>query len=103
MQFFNELINYKPDNLSEYQQLVFWVMVLAIIALWCFIDIIGYLISIYVLKYTDVEKKYPKWKGLINYFLKANYLFIIFEIFYIVVIYIFIIGICISLLLLNSS
>ena len=76
-------------------------MVLAIIALWCLIDIIGYLGSSYLIKYTDIVNKYPKLKRIINYFLKANYVLIILQIIYIIVIYIYIIGACFSLLYIN--
>lgn len=103
IQFFSEVIHYKPENLNEFQQLVFWVMVLAIIALWCFIDIIGYLFSSYVVKYTDIENKFPKLRKILNYFLKVNYIFIAFQVIYILFIYIFIIGVCMSLWIFNSS
>jgi hypothetical protein len=101
MQYFNELIQLTPQNLSDFQVLIFWLLVLAIIALWCFINIIGYLGSSYLIKYTDIENKYPKLKRIINYFLKANYVLIILQIIYIIVIYIYIIGACFSLLYIN--
>jgi heme/copper-type cytochrome/quinol oxidase subunit 2 len=101
LQYFNELFRFTPQNLSECQQFLFLLMVLAIIALWCIIDILGYLCSSYFIKYSDAENKYPKLKRLINYNFKANYVFIIFQIIYIVVIYVYIIGICAAVLYLK--
>ena len=98
MQILKDLAAYQPDNLTDFQQFLFWILVLAIIALWCFIDIIGYSITSYLVKYTEVEKKYPKLKWLINYFLNANYIFIIIQIVYIVFIYVIIIGFCLILI-----
>ena len=66
MQIIKELTTYQPDNLTDFQLILFWILVLAIIALWCFIDIIGYLLISYLVKYTEVEKKYPNFKWLIN-------------------------------------
>jgi hypothetical protein len=76
MQYFKELIKFTPNNFTDFQGLIFWLLVLAIIAFLCLIVIIGYLGSSYLIKYTDIENKYPKLKRIINYFLKANYVFI---------------------------
>ena len=94
---FNEIANFKPENLNEFQQIIFWILVLAIIALWCFIDIMGFLLSAYLVKYTDIENKFPKLKKIINYYLKSNYLFIILQMIYIIFIYTFIIAMCLLL------
>ena len=56
---------------------------LSLLNLWCFIDIIGFLISLYLVKYTDVEAKYPKWKKFIAFFKNQTYFFIGLQIVYI--------------------
>jgi hypothetical protein len=40
--------------------------------LFCFINVFGYLISIHLIKYYDIENKYSKYKRIINYFLKSS-------------------------------
>ena len=97
-QYFSDIINLIPNNLSESQSLIFYLTILAIIALWCFIDIIGYLGSAYLIKYVDIENRYPKFKKIINYFKNSNIVLIIIEIIFIVSILLGAIAICIILL-----
>lgn len=99
LEFFNNWINKIPNNLTDFQSIILGILLLALIALWCIIDIIGYFASLYLVKYVDIETKYPKYKWIVNYFLKANYIFIILQLVYIILIYIFIIGISITMIL----
>lgn len=84
-----------PDtaNYSGLDRILLGILGLALINLWCLIDVIGYLLSIYLVKYLDIENKYPKYKRIIQYFYNTNYIFIYLQIIYIVLIHLFIIGV----------
>ena len=56
-----------------------------IIELWTFLSVVGYLIALYIIKYTDIEKKYPKLQIIINYYKNTNYFFIIFEVLFFII------------------
>jgi hypothetical protein len=86
-----------PDNLSQADQFLSAIIILAVINLWCFLDIIGFLIALYLVKYTDVEKKYPKYKKWINYYNNANFMSIGIEILFILFIHFLVIGASIAI------
>lgn len=46
--------------------------ILNIVALFCFINVFGYIVSLYILDKYNVEEKYPKLKLIINYFKKSS-------------------------------
>ena len=87
-----------PDTPTGFHKFLLGILGLSIILLWCFINVIGYFIVLYGIKYINLEVKYPKLKRVINYFYNMNYIFIIIEIIYILVILITVIVICILLL-----
>lgn len=58
----------------------FNIFILSLIALICFINIIGYFISIYLLEKYKVEEKFPKYYKLMMYYKKRNIFFVIIEI-----------------------
>ena len=68
IEYFYNLLNWSPSNLTDFQLFLWFLVVLCLLTLWSIIDIIGYLIAIYLIKYTDVETKYPKYVKIINYF-----------------------------------
>lgn len=68
-----------PEGLEPVAQLGFNVGLVSLSALFCFINVFGYLISIYLVKYYDVEKKYPKFRKWFNYFNKTSIFFLIVE------------------------
>nr|YP_010759091.1 hypothetical protein QEO35_mgp28 [Hericium alpestre]WEX32005.1 hypothetical protein [Hericium alpestre] len=90
-----------PENLTSFQQLIYGIIIISISLLWCFINVTGYFITIYVIKYTDIETKYPKYIKIINYFKKYTYLSIILEILFIVITLLSLIGICCYILWFN--
>ena len=103
MQILKDLAAYQPDNLTDFQQFLFWILVLAILALWCFIDIIGYLITSYLVKYTEVEKKYPKLSHIIKYYENTSIIFLVIEIIFVILTLIIVIAICVHLLYLTNE
>ena len=53
--------------------------VLCLIALICFVNVLGYFISLYLINKYDIENKYPKFKKIIRYYEKSTLFFVIFE------------------------
>lgn len=86
-----------PESLEGFKLFLFSIGGLSLINLWCFIDIIGFLISLYVIKYIKIESKYPKLQKMVTYFANSNYVFIGLQIAYIIVIHLFILIVCISI------
>ncbi len=91
-----------PESLSNFQKIIFSIIILALLTLWSFIDIVGHFITLYLIDYIKVGEKYPKLKPLLNYFKKTNYIFLTFEIIFFILIYIMVIVICINLLFINN-
>jgi hypothetical protein len=90
-----------PDTPTGFHKFLLGILILSIILIWCFINIIGYFMTLYIIKYTNLEEKYPKIKSLIIYFQNINYLLIIIEIIIFLFILLSVIGICIYLLYFN--
>jgi hypothetical protein len=65
---------------SDVAQLAYAVFLLSLIAILCFLNILGYFGAYYFIQKGNYEEKYPKLSGLINYFKKVNFLFLIIEI-----------------------
>jgi hypothetical protein len=68
-----------PDNITPLAENAFQVSLLCLIILTCFINVFGYLISMYLIKYYNVETKYSKYKRIIGYFLKSSWIWITIE------------------------
>ena len=52
------------------------ILILSLIILFCFVNIIGYFISIYLINKYNVEERYPKYSKLIRYFEKSRIFFV---------------------------
>lgn len=65
-----------PDPILQY---CISMTVLLLIALFCFINVFGYLLSLYILNKYNIENKYPRLSLFINYFKKTSQLMIIIE------------------------
>jgi len=68
------------ENNSTINQLAYGVFLLTLIALFCFINIIGYVLTYYFIQKGDYSKKYPKLSKIIDYYKKVNFLFLTIEI-----------------------
>lgn len=55
------------------------VFLLSLISLLCFIHILGYFLSMYLVERYDIEKKYPKLKRVIKYYDRSGLFFVILE------------------------
>jgi putative copper export protein len=77
--FYNLDINVN-DSDPVITQLAYGVFLLSLVALFCLINIIGYLLTYYLIQKGNYEVKYPKLTRLINYYKNTTLVFIIIEI-----------------------
>jgi hypothetical protein len=70
---------------TSLQKLLIGLVGIFILELLIFLSIVGYLITLYIIKYTEIEQKYPKLKIIINYYKNTNLIFIIFEVLFFVI------------------
>ena len=96
--FLNDSILKMPDSLSAVNKIIFGVLIFTIVILYSIINIIGYFGSLYIIKHTELESKYPKWSRIIKYYQKSNIVLLIIEIIFVISVLLFIIGFCIYLL-----
>jgi hypothetical protein len=61
-------------------QFAYGVFLISLVAFFCFINIAGYVIVIYLIQKSDYGKKYPKFARLINYYKNINLIFLSIEI-----------------------
>jgi hypothetical protein len=67
------------DNASTLTQYSYSVFILSIVGLFCFINILGFLVTYILIQQGDYEKKYPKFKIIINYYKKITLVYAIIE------------------------
>ena len=91
-------INLMAETASSFDKFLYSIIILTLLTLWSFIDIIGHFITIYLIDHSKIKAKYPKLTPILNYFKKTNYVFLAFEIIFVISIYLMIIGVCIILL-----
>lgn len=77
--FYNLDINVN-DSDPVIVQLAYGVFLLSLVALFCLINIIGYISSYYLIQKGNYEVKYPKFARIINYYKKTTLVFLIIEI-----------------------
>ena len=68
-----------PKDAEPIVTFSFNILILSLIILFCFVNIIGYFISIYLINKYNVEERYPKYSKLIRYFEKSRIFFVVFE------------------------
>lgn len=68
-----------PEGLEPLAEYGFNMALISLSVLVCFINIFGYLISIYILKYYNLDIKYPRFKTYFNRFEKLSLLFLVVE------------------------
>jgi hypothetical protein len=84
-------LNIIPDNLNDFQKFIFYEVILLTITLFAILHILGYIYCMYILKDTELEKKYYIVKFFINLYRKTTYLFLIYDLLFIIIVYLFII------------
>lgn len=65
---------------SDITQLAYGVFLLSLVAILCFINILGYFSAYYLIQKSNYEIKYPKLAGFINYYKKTNLIFLIIDV-----------------------
>jgi hypothetical protein len=74
-------LNIEVNNLdSTLSQFSYGVLCLSLIALLCFINIIGYMVSYILIQKSNFEVKYPKLSKFINSYKQTTLLFLTFEV-----------------------
>src|SRR5271154_6529103 len=86
-----------PETASGMDKFLFGILLISIILLWCFISITGYFLTLYLIHYTNIANKYPKYIKIINFFKNINIIYIIIEIIFIIIILVSSIVMCINL------
>jgi hypothetical protein len=76
--FYNLDINIS-DSDPMITQLAYGVFLLSLVAFFCLINILGYLLAYYLIQKGNYEVKYPKFARIINYYKKVNLFFLVIE------------------------
>lgn len=87
-----------PDTPTGFHKFLLGILFFCLLTLWCIINILGYFVVLHILHNTQWETKYPKLKPYINYFKATNYFLLVWEITFVIGMYVVVIGICIRLL-----
>ena len=65
------------SNISEFS---YFVLIISVILLYCFLNVLGYMLSLIILQKGNYELKYPRVKFIINYYKKVSKTFLIIDI-----------------------
>ena len=68
-----------PDDASHTVKFAFGVFLLSLVCLLNFINVVGYLTSIYLVNKYNIEEKFPKLKKVIRYYEKSSLFFVVLE------------------------
>gem|GEM_PF-5133009 len=68
------------NSAPESTQIIYGFFILSLVALFCFLNIIGYVIAYYFVQKGNYEVKYPKLVKLINYFRKVTIIYFVIEV-----------------------
>lgn len=90
------------NNLSNIQKVLLGVLTTTVILLYCIINIVGYFSVLYIIKHTELEKKYPKFSPIIKYYQNTNIIFLIIEIVFVIFILLLVIVMCSHLLYISK-
>ena len=86
------------DSISSVNKVISGILIITVTILFCLINIIGYFGCLYIIKHTDLEKKYPKLKPIVKYYQNTSVVFLIIEIIFVFSTLLLVIGICLQLL-----
>ena len=68
------------ETSSNFTQVFYGFLSLSLVALFCLINIVGFLITYILIQNGNYEKKYPKLKNFINYYKKISLLYVSIEV-----------------------
>lgn len=92
-----------PDSVSGVNKILFGVLTFTTILLYCLINILGYFGFLYIMKHTELEQKYPKWKPIFKYYENTSIVFLIIEILFVLLSLLLVIGLCVQLLYISKD
>jgi len=77
------ILSYLDINIDETREPIiryaFSIFTLSLVAFLCFVNVVGYLTTIYLLGKYNVEEKFPRFKRIIKYYQRSTLLFIFIE------------------------
>ena len=68
------------DSDPTITQFAYGMLLISLVAFFCYINIAGYIIIIYLIQKSEYEIKYPRFARFINYYKKVNLVFLSIEI-----------------------
>ena len=68
-----------PDEDSHHLKFVYGILLVSLVCIFNFVNVVGYLTSIYLLSKYDVESKFPRLKSIIKYYEKSSLFFVVLE------------------------
>lgn len=68
-----------PEGSETLTNYAFGVMLMSLVALLCFINVLGYFITFYVLDKYNIETRFPKLSKIKTYYQNTTLIFIIYE------------------------
>ena len=69
-----------PADAEPIIQFCFYLFILSLICIGCFVNITGYFLSLYLINKYNIENKYPKYAKIIRYYEKSKKYFLYLEI-----------------------
>lgn len=85
-----------PENASVFQKLVFYEIILLLITLISILRLAGYFVALYIIKNTSLTENYKFLKRFVGFYEKLSFIYIIYDIAFISIVYLFLIfiGLC---------
>jgi hypothetical protein len=77
------LAKFSPNITPETEPIIsysFSMFILSLLVLICFFNVVGYILSIYLINKYDIETKFPKFKWYINFYNSTSKFFLVLEI-----------------------
>lgn len=93
---FSSVLDMLPKTPTSFHKFFLGILILSLVTLLSFFDLFGHFFVLYLIKNTNIKARYPKFKRVINFYEKSRYLFLVYEIIFVIIVYLSLIGICIS-------
>lgn len=91
------------DSISGVNKIILGILIITTILLYCIINIVLYFGCLYLIKHTELEKKYPKLIPIIKYYQNTSIIFLIIEIIFVISTLLVVIGLCTHLLYISNT
>lgn len=93
---FSSILDIFPETPTSFHKFFLGILILSLVTLLSFVDLFSHFFILYLIKYTNIKARYPKYKHVINFYEKSRYLFLVYEIIFVIIVYLSLIVICIS-------